>query len=74
MVTSRGRHWFGEYETLLEDGAEQYLATLAKPKRQPRTPMERSLSQLWAKAVGIEEEAISVDGSLHTAGGDSTVG
>jgi amino acid adenylation domain-containing protein len=43
----------------------------AIPKRQPETPLERQLQQIWARVLDLDPGAIGLDDSFFHLGGDS---
>ena len=51
--------------------AEMQSQDQQQSKRQPRTDTEKSLQALWAITLGISTDAIGIDDSFTTLGGDS---
>ncbi|KAI6765955.1 hypothetical protein HG530_007025 [Fusarium avenaceum] len=75
QVKSRGLpHWrqqrgtgsFFHAQTQDEDYAQAAI-----PKRQPETPLERQLQQIWARVLDLDPDTIGLDDSFFHLGGDS---
>ncbi|KIL85933.1 non-ribosomal peptide synthetase [Fusarium avenaceum] len=75
QVKSRGLpHWRqqrGTGSSFRAQTQDEEFAQAAIPKRQPETPLERQLQQIWARVLHLDPDTIGLDDSFFHLGGDS---
>ncbi|CAJ0554478.1 Ff.00g129910.m01.CDS01 [Fusarium sp. VM40] len=75
QVKSRGLpHWRqqrGTGSSFHTQTQDEEFAQAAIPKRQPETPLERQLQQIWARVLDLDPGTIGLDDSFFHLGGDS---